>query len=109
MSLSPHIWVPATIKSLNSQMISTYLRHRGDDHRGLVAIVVDHLDGTATAYIQQRDFMTGDLSWNQKHSTPVSVLEVNEWVEKQLSFDADMWVLDVESSQSNKFDINRLF
>lgn len=96
MDLPVYIWLDATIKSLNIMTISTYLRHRGDNDRGLVALIIDHLDGTATAYIQCRDFNTGNLLWNQVHKQPVLNTDMEQWIQKQLQFDGDMWILEIE-------------
>ena len=95
-SLASHMIVESYIKTLNQGGKFAYLRKRGDNDRGLITLLFDHLDGTATAYSQSRDFMTGELSLTRVHNSPISTADMGVWLEKQISFDNDIWVVDIE-------------
>ena len=95
-SLSSHMIVESYIKTLNQGRKFAVLRKRGDSDRGLIAVVFEHKNNTATAYSQSRDFITGGLSLNQVHKTPINSLDMNDWIEKQIKFDNDIWVISID-------------
>lgn len=97
MTLRTHIWLDATVTALNAQNIPAYVCHRGDSDRGMVTVVCDYLNGTAVAYMQERDFTTGALGWRCVHDMPISTADMGDWVARQRNMDSDMWVLDVET------------
>ena len=98
-SVASHMIVESYIKTLNQSGKFAYLSRRGDGDRGLITIIFDHLDDTATAYSQVRDFISGELSLKCIHDSPISTADMKQWVNKQMAFDGDMWVVDVECAE----------
>ena len=65
--LRVEIWVKAQLRLCDQAMLPAFIRQRGDPDAGAVIVKLDRMDGTSEAYIQ-----------------------------RQLSFDPDIWVLEVE-------------
>ena len=100
-SLASHMIVESYIKTLNQAGKFAYLRERGDAGRGLITLVFEHSDATATAYSQTRDFITNQLSLNKIQKTPIPTPDMTDWIEKQIQFDKDMWVVDIECDEKD--------
>lgn len=92
--LTTDIWVGAYLTRLRLADIPVFVTSKGDKTAGAVLVKLNTLDGQAEAFQKSFDLMTGARAWVSlaKGDEP----EVDEALRKQLSFDPDLWVIEVE-------------
>jgi len=92
--LAAHVWVGAYLARLRGLDIPAFVVAKGNATSGSVLIKMNTLDGQATAFQRSFDLMTGDRLWVElvKGDEP----DVDASIRKQLSFDPDLWVIEVE-------------
>ena len=101
IALKTEIWVKAHIKRLSAHGIGAYIVHHGDDTSGDLLIKLNTLDGSAKLFQRIYNFDTDDRDWT-------SILVGNEeeidlYINKQRSFDADLWVMEIEDGEGRHF------
>lgn len=92
--LTAEIWVSAYRKRLDLLGITAFIAAKGDATAGAVLIKLATLDGQAQAFHRTFDLMTGDRVWDvlAEGAEP----DVDAAIERQKSFDPDLWVVEVE-------------
>ncbi len=95
MRLASGIWVSAYLTRLRLADIPAFVVRRGDETAGAVLVKLNTLDGQARAYQRSFDLMTGDRRWVPL--IEAAEPEVDASIRKQVSFDSDLWVIEVES------------
>lgn len=93
--LTADIWVSAYLTRLRLADIPVFLTKRGDATAGAVLVKLNTLDGLAVVYQRSFDMMSGERVWVvlAEGEEP----EVDAALERQKSFDPDLWVIEVES------------
>jgi hypothetical protein len=66
----------------------------GDDTAGAVLVKLNTLDGQAVAFQRSFDLMSGARKWVELSSGAEG--DVDEAIQRQRSFDPDLWVIEVE-------------
>ncbi|MEL6639925.1 MAG: DUF1491 family protein [Pseudomonadota bacterium] len=94
MRLTADIWISAYLTRLRQQNIPAFVVAKGDQMAGAVLIKVNTLDGAACCYQRSFDLMTGARTWVVLVEGAEAV--VDGAIEKQRSFDPDLWVIEVE-------------
>jgi len=92
--LATGIWVAAYRKRLELAGIPAFVTSRGDETAGAVLVKVNTLDGVARAFHRTYDLQTGKKVWDVLAIGLEA--EVDEAVRRQLGFDPDLWVIEVE-------------
>jgi len=92
--LTSEFWVQAYLARLSLANIPAFVTAKGDATAGAVLIKQSTLDGHATLYQRSVDLMTGDRTWVVLAEGADT--EVDAAVERQRSFDPDLWVIEVE-------------
>ena len=96
--LKSGLWVQAQVRLCDQKCLPAMVRRRGDPDAGSVVLVLDRLDGTAEVFAQARD-PDGRLGWMRGVGDgPVTVSEVETYISSQISYDPDLWVLEIEDS-----------
>ncbi len=97
--IKAELWVKAHIRRLQANGIFAVLVRRGDERSGAVLIKLNNLSGTAV--ILSRAFDGEGQSYWLKATGPEPIAEADadRYVDKQLSFDPDLWVLEIEDRQ----------
>ncbi|MCL6284587.1 DUF1491 family protein [Ruegeria sp. 2012CJ41-6] len=95
--LTADFWVHAYLARLRFQEIPAFVVAHGDDTAGAVLVKLNTLDGQATAFQRSFDLMTGDRKWVELSSGPE--MEVDAAIQRQRSFDPDLWVIEIEDRQ----------
>jgi hypothetical protein len=110
MRLKSAIWVAAYLRRCNAEGVFAAVRRRGAEEAGAVFIVANRLDGTATLYgpAPQSTFdeaRPSDRAFVAVLGVPHSVAEadVERYLAKQISFDPDIWVVELESRDDRHF------
>ncbi len=95
MRLTSEIWVSAYLTRLRTEDIPAFIVKKGDASAGAVLIKLNTLDGRATCFQRSFDLMSGERAWVAL-SNGVEA-DVDASINKQRSFDPDLWVVEVES------------
>lgn len=110
MRLKSAIWVAAYLRRCNAEGAFAAVRRRGAEEAGAVFIVANSLDGTATLYgpAPQSTFeeaRPSDRAFVAVLGVPHSVAEadIERYLAKQISFDPDIWVVELESRDGRHF------
>ncbi|MGR3320898.1 MAG: DUF1491 family protein [Pseudooceanicola sp.] len=97
MRLTARLWVDAYLTRLRLADIPAFVTAHGDDTGGAVLVKLNTLDGQAAAYTRSFDLMTGARTWVDLAAGAEA--EVDAAIERQKSFDPDLWVIEVEDRQ----------
>lgn len=109
MRLKSGIWVAAYIRRCQIEGAQAVLRRRGADEAGAVFIKVSRLDGTAevfgpapqTAFEEARP---SDRAFVRSlNSAPASEADAEAYLAKQIKFDPDVWIVEVEDRSGRHF------
>lgn len=92
--LTTEIWIAAYLTRLRLADIPAFLVQKGDGTAGAVLVKLNTLDGNATLFQRSFDPMTGDRLWMILAEGPEP--DVDASIDKQRSFDRDLWVLEIE-------------
>ena len=92
--LTSEIWVAAYLTRCRLADIPAFVVARGDHTAGAVMVKVNTLDGQARCYHRSFDIMTGERQWVVHVEGDEG--DVDASVDKQRSFDRDLWVIEVE-------------
>lgn len=92
--LTAEFWVQAYLKRLQLMDIPAFVTRRGDATAGAVLVKLNTLDGQASAWQRSFDLMSGERKWVVL--TEGIETDVDTAIQKQASFDPDLWVIEVE-------------
>jgi len=107
--LKSGIWVAAYIRRCQIEGAQAVLRRRGADEAGAVFIKISRLDGTAevfgpapqTAFDEARP---ADRAFVRSlKSTPASEADAEAYLGRQVKFDSDIWIVEVEDRAGRNF------
>lgn len=94
--LRAEIWIKAQVRLCDKAMLPAFIRRRGDPDAGAVILKLDRLDGTSEIFVQARAG-DGSPAWTRgSGEAPVLDAEAETYIKRQLSFDPDIWVLEIE-------------
>jgi hypothetical protein len=109
MRLKSAIWVSAYIRRCMVEGAYAVVRRRGAEEAGAIFVRIDRLDGTSDLYAPapqtafdeaqppDRAFVAALRDGPRPHE------EAEKYLEKQLRFDPDIWIVEVEDRQGRSF------
>jgi len=99
--LKSEIWVKATVKRLNHELITTMVIKSGDPDAGDIYIKVNFLNGYSRIF--SRTFgEKGEHVWlATTGDSNVIESSANNYLKKQVQFDPDCWIIEIEDPRSN--------
>ena len=110
MRLKSGIWVAAYLRRCNVEGSFAAVRRRGAEEAGAVFIIVNRLDGTATLYgpapqsafneAQPADRMFVCMLGG---TTPAQEADVEARLTREIRFDPDLWIVEVEERAGRHF------
>lgn len=110
MRLKSGIWVAAYLRRCNVEGAYAVVRRRGAEEAGAVFIVVNRLDGSATLYgpapqavfdeAQPSDRMFTAMIGGQ---TLAAEADIEARIAREMKFDPDIWVVEVEDRGGRHF------
>jgi hypothetical protein len=110
MRLKSGIWVAAYLRRCNVEGAFAAVRRRGAEEAGAVFIKINRLDGTATLYAPapQTAFdeaMPADRIFSAVLGTsaPAPEADVEARLAREIRFDPDVWILEVEDRAGRAF------
>ena len=110
MRLKSKIWVAAYLRRCGVEGVFAAVRRRGAEEAGVVYVIVNRLDGTADLYgpapaaafdDDGTPFERGFVRMLPTSPAPES--DVEAAIAKQLRFDPDIWVLEIEDRSGRHF------
>jgi hypothetical protein len=110
MRLKSGIWVSAYLRRCQIEGAFAVVRRRGAEEAGAVFIIVNRLDGTATLYgpapqsafeesQPTERFFTAMLGG----ATPVPEADVEARLAREIRFDPDIWIVEIEDRGGRHF------
>jgi hypothetical protein len=109
MRLKTGIWVAAYLRRAQVEGAAAVLRRRGAEEAGAVFIKIDRLDGTADLYgpAPQSAFdeaRPAERAFNPSLKTqPAPHADVEAYLARQMRFDPDLWIVEVEDRAGRHF------
>ena len=110
MRLKSSIWVAAYIRRCNVEGVFAAIRRRGAEEAGAVFIKVARMDGTATLYGPAPQTAFDDAHPFDRAfvavtntSTPVPEADVESYLAREIRFDPDVWIVEVEDRDGRHF------
>ena len=108
MHLRADIFVAAYLRRCSSEGAYAALRRRGAAEAGAIFVKIDRLDGQAALYgpapqieLAERGI---DRVWRRVHDQPwIDPLQVEERIAKEIKFDPDLWLIEVEDRRGRCF------
>jgi hypothetical protein len=109
MRLKSAIWVAAYLRRCNVEGVFAVVRRRGAEEAGAIFIILNRLDGTADLYgpAPQTAFdqpFSADRAFSAVlKQRPAPEAEVEARLAREVSFDPDVWILEVEDRSGRHF------
>jgi hypothetical protein len=109
MRLKSGIWVSAYLRRCAVEGVDAVLRRRGAEEGGAIFIKVSRLDGTADLYGPAPQSVFDEARPADRafiasmKQQPAPDADVEAYLEKQLRFDPDLWVVEVEDRAGRHF------
>ncbi|MFN3351686.1 DUF1491 family protein [Pseudorhodoplanes sp.] len=109
MRLKSAIWVSAYIRRCMVEGAYAVVRRRGAEEAGAIFVKIDRLDGTADLYgpAPQSSFdepHPGDRAFMAcLKAQPRPNEEAEKYLARQIDFDPDIWLVEVEDPQGRHF------
>ncbi len=104
--LRSDFWVSAYLRRCAVEGVDAVLRRRGAAEAGAIFVKIDHRDGTASLYGPAPQALVGG-SGDERQFTrvlaAVTPLEVEERMRRELRFDSDLWLVEVDTPGDRHF------
>ena len=110
MRLKSGIWVSAYVRRCNVEGVFAAVRRRGAEEAGAVFVKISKLDGTAALYgpapqtafdgAQPADRLFSLLLGGEK---PAPDADVEARLAREIRFDPDMWIVEIEDREGRSF------
>jgi len=81
---------------------SAFIVRKGAEEAGAVILTVSRLDGTCLLLNQARDGQ-GNLVWARPLGDWGEEAKARVWLDKQIKFDPDLWIVEIEDRQGRAF------
>jgi len=107
MRVKSEIWISAFIRRCQAEAVPAVVVRRGDAAAGAIFISVDMLNGKVCLYgPAPAGLASGDTErrWVRcLEGRAVASEDVSSYLAQQLSFDTDLWILEVEDRAGRHF------
>jgi len=107
MRVKSEIWVRAYLRRCQAEAVPVVIVRRGDAAAGAIFICVDRLDGTVCLYGPAPAGLEGgetERRWIRcLGAGPVRSDEASLYLARQLEFDPDLWIIEVEDRAGRHF------
>ncbi|MCC7347335.1 MAG: DUF1491 family protein [Variibacter sp.] len=109
MRLKSAIWVSAYLRRCQVAGAFAVLRRRGAEEAGAIFIKVSRLDGTAAIYAPAPQSQFDEARPTDRafvpglKQSPAPEADVEAYLARQLRFDPDLWIVEVEDRAGRHF------
>lgn len=106
MSFTPRlkagIFVRALIRRAQVAGASAFVVRKGAEEAGAVILTLSRLDGTSLLLNQARNGK-GELVWAKPLGDWGAEDKARAWLDKQIRFDPDLWIVEIEDREGRAF------
>ncbi|MGQ9370833.1 DUF1491 family protein [Azospirillum sp. A39] len=96
--LPTNLWVMGHIRAADAQGVTMMVLRKGDPSRGTLILKLNRLDGTFAVLVQVR--RDERLVWSRATGAdPVDEATADAYIARQVKYDPDLWVVEVEDRQ----------
>ncbi len=95
------VYVQALIRRCEAQGAHAYLSRRGAEEAGAVFIKLNRLDGSAT--VLSPASRGEERVWTRPLGAWTDEARVTDYLRRQLRFDPDIWILEIEDREGRAF------
>lgn len=107
MRLKSEVWISAYLRRCQAEAVPVAIVRRGDAAAGAIFISVDRLDGTVCLYgPAPAGLESGDTNrrWIPcLGTTPVASTEASVYLARQIAYDPDLWIVEIEDRAGRHF------
>lgn len=108
MRLRSEVWVKWYLRQAASNGCPAVLVRHGDDAAGAILIKVNRLNGTVDLYAPAPPSLDSEADPERRFlrltgATPFVETEADKLIEREVRFDSDLWVIEVESPDGAHF------
>lgn len=110
MRLKSGIWVSAYLRRCNVEGVFAAVRRRGAEEAGAIFIKVSRLDGSASLYGPAPQSVFDDARPADRFFTavlgevnPVADAEVEARLAREIRYDPDVWIVEIEDRAGRSF------
>lgn len=100
--LKAGIFVRALLRRVQVEGASAFIVRSGAEEAGSIILIVARLDGTVLVLNQVRD-AKGALAWAKALGGWSDEARAATWCDKQVKFDPDLWLVEIEDPQGRAF------
>jgi hypothetical protein len=100
--LKAGLFVRALIRRAEVAGAQAYVVRKGVEESGAILLKVSKLDGTSMVLSQARRG-EGELVWVKPLGDAVDDAATSAWFEKQIKFDPDIWIVEIEDREGRAF------
>jgi len=106
MRLRSDLWVSAYLRRCGVEGVAAVLRRRGAAEAGAILVKIDRLDGTSALFgpAPQSEVERDDRLFARLHGSEwIDVAAAEARLQREIGFDADLWIVEVEDRQGRNF------
>ena len=96
------IFVRALIRRAEVEGAQAYVVRKGSEEAGAIFLKVSRLDGICTVLNQARD-SEGELVWARPLGETADDAKAAQYFERQIKFDPDLWIVEIEDRDGRAF------
>ena len=100
--LKAGIFVRALIRRVEVAGAAAFVVRTGAEEAGSIILKIAKLDGSVLVLNQARN-AKGELVWAQALGGWTLESRAAEWCDKQVKFDPDLWIVEIEDRQGRAF------
>jgi len=100
--LKAGIFVRALIRRVQVAGASAFVVRSGAEEAGSIILKIAKLDGSVLVLNQARN-AKGELVWAQALGGWVAEARAADWCDKQVKFDPDLWIVEIEDREGRAF------
>jgi len=109
MRLKTGIWVAAYLRRCQVEGLAAVLRRRGADEAGAIFIKISRLDGTGDLYGPAPQAAFAEERPSERAFSPALVAQpasdadIEAYLARQIRYDPDLWIVEVEDRNGRHF------
>jgi len=100
--LKAGVFVRALIRRAEVAGAAAYVVRKGAEEAGAVLLKLAPLDGSCTVLSQARRG-EGELVWVKPLGDKADEAAASAWFDKQIKFDPDLWIVEIEDREGRTF------
>jgi hypothetical protein len=106
--LNAGLWVGAVVRLAQSRGDFATIAKKGDETAGQVILVTRQRNDHVQVYSRTLN-SRGDYSWTVAIASPPEELgKVNEYLDRQRRYDPDLWIVDLDTDNPERFVVDEL-